>query len=299
MTAYIEKKFQRKSLSKIERANEIIEEYQAQGFRLTLRQIYYQFVARGWSENTLRAYKALGSVIAEARMAGLIDWSAMEDRTRSLRGLGSNDTPEMAIWSAMASYRRDLWENQPMRVEVWIEKDALIGVISGVCHDLDVDYFALRGYASHTSLHDAARRIIRYNEEGQGVLILHMGDHDPEGMDITRDIEEKMHVFGADCEVRRIALSMDQVNEFNPPPAPVKLSSSRSNGYIEEFGNQVWELDALEPAIMGQLIRDNVEPEIDQDRLTETNERRDREKDELKLLSRHYDDAIEALREMY
>ena len=186
-----------------------------------------------------------------------------------------------------------------MRIEVWIEKDALVGVISGVCHELDVDYFALRGYASHTSLHDAARRIIRYNEEGQGVLILHMGDHDPEGMDITRDIEEKMHVFGADCEVRRIALSMDQVNEFNPPPAPVKLSSSRSNGYIEEFGNQVWELDALEPAIMGQLIRDNVEPEIDQDRLTETNERREREKDELKLLSRHYDDAIEALREMY
>ena len=112
MTEYVEKKFQRKSLSKIEKANEIIEEYQAQGFKLTLRQIYYQFVARGWSENTLRAYKSLGSIIAEARMAGLIDWDAMEDRTRSLRGLSSWDSPEQIIRASMHSYRRDKWENQ-------------------------------------------------------------------------------------------------------------------------------------------------------------------------------------------
>lgn len=295
MTEYVEKKFQRKSLSKIEKANEIVEEYQAQGFKLTLRQIYYQFVARGWSANTLRAYKSLGGIIAEARMAGLIDWDAMEDRTRSLRGLSSWDSPEQIIRASMYSYRRDKWENQSVRFEVWIEKDALVGVISGVCGELDVDYFALRGYASHTSLHDAARRIIGYNDEGQRVVILHMGDHDPEGMDITRDIENKMRTFGADCEVRRIALSMEQVREFNPPPAPVKLSSSRASSYISDHGRNVWELDALEPAVMGQLIRDNVEPDIDQELLDELSDRTENEKDQLREIDRHYELIMEFL----
>ena len=295
MTEYVEKKFQQKSLSKITKANEIIEEYQAQGFKLTLRQIYYQFVARGWSENTLRAYKSLGSIIAEARMAGLIDWDAMEDRTRSLRGQNSWDSPEQIIRASMYSYRRDKWENQSVRFEVWIEKDALVGVISGVCNELNVDFFALRGYASHTSLHDAAERIIAYNNEGQRVVILHMGAHDPEGMAITRDIENKMWTFGADCEVRRIALSREQIDLYNPPPAPVKLSSSRASSYISDHGQEVWELDALEPAVMGQLIRDNVEPDIDQELLAELNDRTESEKDQLREINRHYELIMEFL----
>ena len=288
MTAYVEKKFQAKSLSKIEKANEIIEEYQAQGFKLTLRQIYYQFVARGWSENTLRAYKSLGSIIAEARMAGLIDWAAMEDRTRMLRGMGSDSSPENTIDYAAESYRLNKWVNQPFRFEIWIEKDALLGVIQRTCNELNVDYFALRGYASHTSLHNAARRIKGYEGRGKKVVILHMGDHDPEGWDITRDIENKMHTFGADCEVRRIALSREQVDLYNPPPAPVKLSSSRASSYISDHGQEVWELDALEPAVMGQLIRDNVEPDIDQELLAELNDRTESEKDELRAITRNY-----------
>jgi len=292
MTEYVEKKFQQKSLSKIKVANKIIEEYQAQGFKLTLRQIYYQFVARGWSENTLRAYKSLGSIIAEARMAGLIDWDAMEDRTRMLRGIGSDDSPEDTIYWAAEQYRLNKWTNQPFRFEIWIEKDALIGVIQRTCGALNVDYFALRGYASHTSLHDAARRIKRHENRGKKVVILHMGDHDPEGMDITRDIEDKMRTFGADCEVRRIALSREQIDLYNPPPAPVKLSSSRANSYISDHGQEVWELDALEPAVMNQLIRDNVEPDIDQELLDETLERQAREKDELRSISRNYDEIM-------
>jgi hypothetical protein len=288
MTQYKKKKFQQKSLDKIEKANEIIAEYQAQGFSLTLRQIYYQFVARGWSENSQKAYKALGNVIAEARMAGLIDWAAMEDRTRSLRGLGSYSDPESAIWRAMASYRRDKWE-------VWIEKDALLGVVSPVCNELDVDYFALRGYASHTSLHDAAQRIIGYNEEGQEAVILHMGDYDPEGWDITRDIENKMRTFGADVEVRRIALNREQVDRYNPPPAPVKLSSSRADQYVIDHGHEVWELDALEPTVMADLIRDNVQADTDVALLEALNLRTENEKAELRQLYNQYDDVIDWL----
>lgn len=294
-TQYVEKKFQGKSLDKIKKANEIIEEYQNKGFSLTLRQIYYQFVARGWSENTLRAYKALGTVISDGRMAGLIDWNAIEDRTRSLRGLGADFSPSATIRAAARTYRRDLWENQPERFEVWIEKDALVGVIQRPCHSLDVDYFALRGYASHSSLHRAAQRIKKYISEDQKVTILHMGDHDPEGIDITRDIEDKMATFGVEVEVVRIALNMDQVQQYNPPPAPVKLTSSRAGEYISDHGQEVWELDALEPEVMGQLIRDHIEPRINQELLQELNERTDNEKSQMQQIASNFHEVLQFL----
>lgn len=246
------------SIEIVTRARAITEEYAADGYDLTLRQLYYQFVARGWIANTQRSYKNLGSVINKARMAGLVDWSHIVDRTRNLMQLPSWADAGEIISSAAAGFKLDRWEEQDFRVEVWIEKDALTGVISGICNELDVPYFSCRGYPSQSELWRAARRQQVYEREGKEAIIIHLGDHDPSGMDMTRDIEDRLWGFGATVEVRRVALNWDQVTKYQPPPNPAKLSDSRARKYIEQFGYESWELDALEPGIMRALIETEV-----------------------------------------
>ncbi|GAH53844.1 unnamed protein product, partial [marine sediment metagenome] len=163
---YETKNFTRQTLATIAQAEEIIEQYQAQGFSLTLRQVYYQFVARALIPNTERDYKRLGNIISDARRAGMIDWSAIEDRTRFLRSLSSWDTPQDILDSAKSSYHRDLWEDQEKRLEVWIEKDALVGVIEAVCKDNDIPFFSCRGYVSDSEMWGAARRMMRHTGSG-------------------------------------------------------------------------------------------------------------------------------------
>ena len=190
---YIDKKFQGATLDLIELANRIISEYQAAGFQLTLRQLYYQLVARGHMANKQREYKRLGSIIADARLAGMVSWEAIEDRTRNVRGNQHWDSPEQIVREAINSYRIDRWASQPYRPEVWIEKDALVGVIAGVCQQMDVDYFSCRGYVSASEMWQAGHvRFRRYLRNKQTPVIIHLGDHDPSGIDMTRDIQERL-----------------------------------------------------------------------------------------------------------
>lgn len=131
-------------LAIINKANEIIEEYEAQGFDLTLRQLYYQFVARDIIPNKQQEYKRLGDIVADGRLAGLIDWDAIVDRTRNLRVRGHWSQPSDIVSAVARQYHIDMWKGQTYRPEVWIEKDALVGVIAGVCEELDVPYFSAR-----------------------------------------------------------------------------------------------------------------------------------------------------------
>ncbi|WP_031039777.1 hypothetical protein [Streptomyces sp. NRRL F-5650] len=256
--AYVGKRFSQSSLDLIATAESICRDYAAQGFDLTLRQLYYQFVARGYIANKQTEYKRLGGIVNDARLAGLLDWDYIVDRTRNLRGLSHWDNPESVIQSAAYGYRTERWANQPHRVEVWIEKDALVGVISQVCQRNDVNYFSCRGYTSQSELWGASQRMIRYEQAGQKPVIIHLGDHDPSGVDMTRDIEDRMALFGADVTVQRIALNMDQVEAHRPPPNPAKLTDSRATAYIREHGRSSWELDALEPTLLDQLIEDEI-----------------------------------------
>ncbi|MER7971116.1 hypothetical protein ABTX35_19325 [Streptomyces sp. NPDC096080] len=256
--AYIERKFSPQSMGLITKADEICRAYAQQGFDLTLRQLYYQFVARDLLPNKMSEYKRLGSVVNDARLAGLLDWHYIVDRTRNLRSLPHWETPHSVIRSAASGYRTDRWARQPYRVEVWIEKDALVGVIASACQRNDVDYFSCRGYTSQSELWGAAQRMIRYQRAGQKPVIIHLGDHDPSGVDMTRDIRERLALFEATVDVRRIALNMDQVLEYDPPPNPAKLTDSRATGYIRAHGRSSWELDALEPTLLDQLIEDEI-----------------------------------------
>jgi hypothetical protein len=255
---YKPKRFTADSEAIIAKADEICTAYMAQGYTLTLRQLYYQFVARGLLANTEKNYDKLGSLVNDARLAGLIDWDAIEDRTRHLRKLADWASPKDIIEACFTQFRYDRWQHQPTRVEVWIEKDALVGVIEGICNRYRVPYFACRGYSSQSEQWRAGRRFLGYRQGGQDVLVLHLGDHDPSGIDMTRDNDDRLAIFasgedGEDFElesglrVKRIALNMNQVRQYNPPPNPAKLSDSRAASYIERFGNQSWELDALEP----------------------------------------------------
>jgi hypothetical protein len=252
---YQEKAFHPSSLGLIEICNGVIAEYLAQGFILTLRQLYYQLVSRDIIPNKQTEYKRLGSIVNDARLAGLIDWNSIEDRTRNLRSLGHWDTPQSIVSSAAEQYRLDMWAGQEWRPEVWIEKDALLGVIEGVCEEFDVPFFSCRGYTSQSEMWGASVRLLRHAKAGQIPIIFHLGDHDPSGKDMTRDIRDRMEMFTGGIKLDRLALNMDQVDQYRPPPNPAKTTDSRYAGYIAEFGEESWELDALEPKVIAALIR--------------------------------------------
>lgn len=292
---YKDIRFQAKSLDTIDKVNSIVAEYEAQGYELTLRQVYYQLVARGFIPNNERSYKNLGNLINDGRLAGLIDWYAIVDRTRNLRGNSHWDRPEDVIDSARYSYMLDRWENQPNYVEVWVEKDALIGIVSQICRELDVPHFSCRGYTSQSEMWSAAQQFIRQDYR-ESRTIIHLGDHDPSGIDMTRDIQERMDMFGADVFVKRVALTMEQIETFCPPPNPTKLSDARASGYIREYGHECWELDALEPKVITSLIRNEVTALLDTDLLSEIERREKTDKTNIKLISEHYGAVVDFLR---
>lgn len=252
-----------KSLTLIGIANQICAEYTEQGYDLTLRQLYYQFVARDYLPNNQRSYKNLGTVIDNARKAGYLDWNYIVDRTRNLQGYRTYDSPAKLIEDVWQHYHVDLWEGQGQRVEVWVEKEALAGVIGRAALAYGVDYFSCRGYVSQSELHAASHRHQDYEERGQNVTVIHLGDHDPSGIDMTRDMEERLHLYGASTKVQRIALNIDQIAEYQPPPNPAKLTDSRAKDYISLFGRSSWELDALDPSVLNKLIQDTIVSKID------------------------------------
>ncbi len=255
---YEEKNFRKETLRMIETANAIIARYEAQGYDLTLRQLYYQLVSRDIIPNTEKEYEKLSRTISDARLAGLVDWNSIVDRTRNLRKTSHFDDPSDIVEAAAAQYRIDKWETQPNRIEVWIEKDALIGVIAGVCQRLDLPYFSCRGYTSQSEMWSASQRLREWVECEQTPIILHLGDHDPSGIDMTRDVDDRLQMFMAGTSIQRLALNWKQVEQYRPPPNPAKLTDTRADAYVARFGLSSWELDALEPTVIGALIENAV-----------------------------------------
>jgi hypothetical protein len=299
---YQARKFTADTLGIITKANAIIDEYHAQGYDLTLRQLYYQFVARGLIKNKLSEYNRLGSIINDARLAGLIDWDAIVDRTRNLRSLAHWSDPAEIVSACAAQFRVDLWDTQPHRVEVWIEKDALIGVIENVCNEFDVPHFSCRGYTSQSEMWAASQRFVRRKKYGQQrTIVLHFGDHDPSGLDMTRDISDRIQMFCAHhgahgaFEMRRLALNMNQVQQYNPPPNPAKATDARFAGYQQEHGDESWELDALEPTVIGALIRTEIESLIDDDAWQRRSDEQRDARTELTQVSQKWDDVTTAI----
>ena len=287
-----EKNFRTPTLHLIQLCNAILDEYADQGLVLTVRQLYYQLVARGHIENTIQSYKRLGKAVSNGRLAGLIDWNMIEDRARQVIFPGHWKDPAEIVDSAYYSFRVDRWENQPKHVEVMVEKDALAGVLEGVCRDLDVRLIPNRGYTSQSMMFKHGQRIDKAEQDGKEVHIIYLGDHDPSGLDMDRDIEERAELFsyGVYLHFLRLALTMEQIEQYNPPPDPAKLTDSRAGPYIRRYGRHSWELDALEPSVLVRLVRDEVESLRDPDLYAETMERERAMKAELK----HFVDEYKA-----
>lgn len=283
------------TLGLIEQANTIIAEYAAQGFDLTLRQLYYQFVARNLLLNRDTSYKRLGSAVNDGRLAGLIDWNSINDRTRFLRGFNHSNDPADWIYNSVDTFHLDKWKGQANYVEVWIEKDALVGVLGAVCPQLDVNYFSCRGYVSQSEMWSAARRLRYWALEGRDITVLHLGDHDPSGIDMTRDITDRLNLFmlGRQVTVKRIALTMDQIEEVNAPPNPAKVTDSRYDSYRAVYGDESWELDALDPNYLTTLIREEVEELCDLDRFEAREADEEEMRDQLRNVADNWEDIID------
>ncbi|RWX72534.1 hypothetical protein [Mesorhizobium sp. M2A.F.Ca.ET.039.01.1.1] len=295
--AFIEKPFSEPHQEVIRQANAIIAEYQRQGFTLTLRQLYYQFVSRDLIANKQTEYKRLGSIVNAGRLAGLIDWSAIEDRTRNVRKPNVWDSPSQIIDAVAEQYQEDIWQGQHYRPEVWIEKDALVGVIEPICERYRVPYFACRGYSSQSEQYAAGLRFRRIFRAGLTPIVLHLGDHDPSGIDMTRDNADRLSMFaGREVEVRRLALNWEQIEEHDPPPNPAKETDSRSGGYIEQFGDSSWELDALDPPTIEGLIEAELDELIDREAWDARVSQEETAKGVLADVSHNWDEVVTFLR---
>lgn len=329
--AYERHNFKQTTLDIIDTANAVCARYAAQGFDLTLRQLYYVFISEdlfpnSWidraynrrnglgeeTKNTQKNYNRLGNAIDKARKAGLLDWDYITDRTRNLRGLKHYKGASEYVKEGSTLLQIDKWEDQPNRPEVWVEKDALVGVLQSVCPNEDVDFFSCRGFTSSSEMWGAAQRIRRIINSGQRFVLIHMGDHDPSGIDMTRDIQERIAMFltkdlqvhdgnsysdahdivsGA-FEYRRIALNMPQIERFRPPPNPAKTTDSRYESYRELYGDDSWELDALPPDRLVGLVRAHIKDVRDAALWKAQVEREDGFRKELATLARHWPDAV-------
>lgn len=250
----------------LETINSIIVSYQKQGYKLTLRQLYYQLVSRGLIPNKVQEYAKLSTLLTKGRMAGVVDWEAIEDRLRR---------PYLPYWvidvadaltDTIDHYRLNRQEDQKVYVEVWVEKDALSGVLKRITGKYHVNLMVNRGYSSTTAMYDAYVRISTQQDLGKKCYILYLGDHDPSGLDMVRDIRERLETFGVSPEVKAIALTSEQVAKYNPPPNPAKFSDPRATWYINKFGATSWEVDALPPEVLNTLLVSEIEALIDMDK---------------------------------
>lgn len=297
---YVDKRFNRANSMLIDYMNELIGEYQRQGYVMTVRQLYYQLVARDVIPNTLADYKRVASIINDAKLAGLMDWDAITDRTRDFVGNSHWTSPARIIRGAANSYGEDMWLDQPARVFVIIEKEALVGIMERVCQEHDVPLMAARGYPSGSVLREfAENQVLPAIQSGQEVHILHLGDHDPSGIDMTRDIVERMEMFTfgdlSRANVTRLGLNMPQIEELSPPENPAKTTDSRFDGYKRQFGTSSWELDALPPDYLHRLVDEEVNKIKDQRMWDAEVNRVEARRAELTQLADHYPEVVERM----
>lgn len=296
--AFKDVNFRQQSLEMLDLCNSIIDLYQGQGLRLTLRQLYYQLVTRNAITNNERSYKNLGKLVSQGRLAGEIDWEAIEDRLRTPQQVTEWRSPADIMNAVMESYTLPRWANQPAYVELWCEKDALAGVLLPITQQYHVTLMVNRGYSSLSAMKEAAERLeVAEDARKDRIIILYIGDQDPSGEDMVRDVEDRLILLTREqigIEVIKLAITEDQVAQYNPPPNPTKLSDSRAEAYIAKFGDSSYEADALPPDVLAGVVRGTIEQYIDQDRWREVI---DQEEDHKRLLEQARDEVMRLIDE--
>jgi hypothetical protein len=273
----------------------VVDAYMAKGLRLTLRQLYYQLVTKNLVTNEENSYERVGRILSKARLGGMIDWNAIEDRGRVPKRPPEYDSLQDLIRAAKAWYRLPRLNGQHVYPELWVEKDALAGVLAPIARRKHVVLMVNKGYSSQSAMYAAARRIVNSMERNGSsrAVIFYLGDHDPSGMDMVRDIQARLDMFtryAHDIEVKKIAITREQIEEYSPPPNPTKLSDSRAKAYIEEFGYDCWEVDALPPEELSEIVTTEVNAVLVQSTIDGVMELEDADK---KILEETVDKILE------
>jgi len=275
-------KFHKKNLVLIKKVKEILEEYEEQGIKVTLRQLYYQLVSRDIIPNTQKEYSKLSKVLTDARYSDMVSWDAIEDRVRIPEVPNTFMDIKHLLEVACRSYQLDRWKEQEYYIELWTEKDAISSVIQPLCEKYQVTLSVNRGYTSASAMYKSAERI-KDNCENKECIILYLGDHDPSGLDMDRDIQDRLTEFDCAVAVLRIGLTQKQIKKYTPPPNPAKITDPRAKEYIKKFGDTSWEVDALEPQVLQKLVEDTILIYLDLEKYEQVQEQ---EKKDIKVLKK-------------
>jgi hypothetical protein len=295
-------KLSKANKKKLDYINDIIKEYQDAGYIMTLRQLYYQLVSRDVIPNEHKEYAKLSNLLKEGRMGGIVDWEAIEDRTRQMNVPLCFDDPQERIDTAIKWYRRDRQENQEVYVEVWVEKDALSGVLKVVTEKYGIPIMVNRGYSSASAMYSSFQRFRSAYFQHQKVIILYIGDYDPSGIDMIRDISTRISEFAEgyfkpnvtgkylrpfDFTINPIALTEAQIKTYKPPKNPAKRSDPRAKKFIEERGKSSWEVDALPPDVLNNILEKAILAEIDVNTFLMSIEQEKQDKEKLRDLKKY------------
>lgn len=321
--------------------------FHQRGFKLTLRQLYYQLVGKDYIPNHDAVYKKLSGILDDCRYSGLVDWKAIEDRGRVPHlDYYVRDVPD-ALDDTINHYKLDRQRDQDFHIEIWTEKDAISAILKRITQKFHVYLAVNKGYTSSSAIYSAYNRFVQAMLNGKRVIVLYFGDHDPSGLDMVRDIddrirkmtlngrnmgpimqselystwgdsedfdlkyenedewwayrkfdfedEEESFVFNHDrafldwaFEVRQVGLSMEQIKELKLPPNPAKITDPRAKGYIEKYGNVSWEVDALDPEALMEIISAAVVDIIDMDKYEVITGQEEVDKKDLKVMVDKY-----------
>ncbi|MBI2892195.1 MAG: hypothetical protein HYY06_01495 [Deltaproteobacteria bacterium] len=251
---------------------------------ITVRHLFYRLVSLGLVEKTEAEYKrTVVRLATRMRLDGEIGFDAFADNTRWQRRPVMHSSLSRMMEDSSRLYRRDLWAEQGQYVEIWLEKDAVADLIWREIEEWGVPLMVCRGYASLSFLHAAAKAI---EEQDKPAQIYYLGDHDPSGVDIPRAVEARLREFAPDAApitFTRLAVTEEQIAEWNLPTRPTKSSDSRAAGFE---GGSV-EVDAVPPRLLRQLVGNAIEGHTDPFALARTREVEQAERDTLAQIAKH------------
>ena len=253
----------------VEAALDVFKQYDT---ALTLRQLYYRLVSRHLFPNTINSYKRLSRLMVRAREEGAVPVNCLEDRSRRILGRGdtsyvsAQDFLKRRLASLKESYKEyklPMWDDQPNYVLVSLEKDALSRLVGDIANQYSVRTFPTRGYPSFTYVQRMAS-YMRNRLKGKPTVVLYFGDFDPSGVDIERDLSDRLGKYKAgEFIVHRVALTKDQIVKYSLPPMPVKRSDARANDFMASYGDESVELDALDPNTLKLMVAQSIASYID------------------------------------
>ena len=256
---------QKKSIQLLEQVKEIIESYD---FALTLRQIYYQLVAKQIIPNQQKYYMKLSRLCVIGRDEGILPEDAFADRLRQVDKPSSYLDLADFMATVKAAYRKDKWQNQSSYLEIWTEKDALRSVLTEITYPYDVNLMVVRGQVSRTAIYESYERYSKKIEEGNDCYLYYAGDFDPSGLSIYNSLEERIRNYGIAGKYitfERIALTPEQIEDYDLPCDPGKQTDPNYKRFVSEYGDNVVELDSLPPEVLRETVKDCIEQHIDYD----------------------------------